>query len=87
MSGCPLSASNFLVCNDDATGCSIGTSQTTAVQLVANQTYHVLVGGYRDTTFVGSGTIVVTQLEPPTSAPTLAPGDTAAPSPRVSFTA
>lgn len=48
-----------LACNDDGAGCAGFSSLIGAVDLVGGVTYIVALGGYSDTTPVGSGTLTV----------------------------
>ena len=52
-------AGGVLACNDDGSGCAGFTSLIPAVELVAGTAYKIALGGYADTTAVGSGTLTI----------------------------
>jgi hypothetical protein len=55
-SGCE--ASTVIACNDDATGCANFTSTLTFTAVCGTE-YYILVGGYSETTTLGTGTMTV----------------------------
>ncbi|MHC4219284.1 MAG: proprotein convertase P-domain-containing protein [Planctomycetota bacterium] len=63
--GCPVSDSNLLACNDDAPGCPNYTSEAVAA-VIAGREYKIRVGGYNGAT--GTGDLNLTCMGLPTTA-------------------